>query len=149
MSDLSPFVFPLAFGTMWVTILSLLSFTGGWQRLARRWARSAKPDSRQLFRASWVSGSLGWVRYRSCLWYELYPEALRIGVFMLFRLAHPTLVIPKEEIRDLEVRPGWFGFHSVRLDLGGTTMKLLIRSPQELQEWWGQIESPGFSRPRS
>ena len=149
MTDLSPVVFPIVFGMMWVTILTLLSFTGGWHRLARRWARPENPESRRLFRASWVSGSMGWVRYRSCLWYELYPEALRIGVFLLFRLCHPTLYIPREEIRELDVRKAWFGFYTVRLNLGGTTMKLLIRSPQELQEWWGQIESPGFSRPRS
>lgn len=149
MHELPPFVFPFVFGAMWVTMLHMLSFTGGWHKLAGRWARPTRPGSRQLSRASFISGSLGWVQYGNCLWYELYPDDLRIGVFFPFRLGHPTLCIPKAEIREMNFSKTWYGYYTVLLDVRGTSLKLLIRSPQELQEWWGQIESPGFTRPRS
>ena len=89
------------FVAMWCGISGLLSWIGGWHALARKY-KSRKESSGKRF--SFVSMGLGRgfgpVSYRSCLFVRIDPVGLSISVFPLFRLLHPRLYIPWNDVAD-------------------------------------------------
>jgi hypothetical protein len=95
------FVFPFLFVGMWCGISLLLSLIGGWHRLGQSFRASEWPSGRRFLVQS---GSVGGVGYRNCLTIYSSPEGLYLSVMLPFRLAHPPLFIPWEEIHDIKAR---------------------------------------------
>ncbi len=131
-----PVALPLLFVFICATVCHLLSWLGGWGKLSARWANPVAPQTTPQYRSGPTSGSLGWVRYNNALWYQLYPEGLRLGVYFPLRIAHPTLLIPANQINGVEVQPHWFGYSRVTLRMDDTNLKLLTRTPSQIQDWW-------------
>ena len=71
--------------------LSLAAWIGGWSRLARHFRYLGEAPSNYT---GFVSGSVGWIRYRSCLIVGMSPSGLYLSTFFLFRFLHPPLLIP-------------------------------------------------------
>ena len=83
--------FILLFPFMWCGVCLLLSYLGGWHRLARQFKALTRPEGIAHYGQS---GSVGIVAYRSCLTVYTNPDGIFISVWPLFRIAHPTLFIP-------------------------------------------------------
>ena len=84
-------LFPIAFAAMWVFIGLQLANIGGWASLAAVY-RIDMEDPPGLSR--FVSGSLNFVRYKSCLRVASTAEYLYLSVLIVFRIEHPALLIP-------------------------------------------------------
>ncbi|MBT9582645.1 hypothetical protein IV102_04810 [bacterium] len=54
---------------------------------------------------------------------------------MLLRIGHPTLLIPRDRISDVQVKARWFGFSYVILKLDGLTLKILTRDPSKIERY--------------
>jgi hypothetical protein len=88
-------LFVVSFAALWSLVLLLISAIGGWSRLAGSY-RATEPFTGQ--RWSWQSGGLGWSRYRGVLTIGADPTGLYLDVMVLFRIAHPALLIPWSDI---------------------------------------------------
>jgi len=85
----------LLFPLMWCGALGLLSATGGWRALARRFPSEGTPPANRRWM---VWGELGWVTYRSTLTVGHSEAGLHLAVFPMFRPFHPPLLIPWKSI---------------------------------------------------
>src|SRR5438067_475501 len=98
---------PIIFIAMWLAVSFLLSYIGGWARLAQRFpCRDGYVGSWK----SWQSGKIGVVNYNSCLWVAAAPEGLyiRTGPLFLYRAFHAPLLVPWTAIRSVEERKYWW-----------------------------------------
>lgn len=107
-------LFPVAFGVIWSSVVYLLAWVSGWQRLARHY-RSARPPSGQPWGGFWAM--IGPVSYRGTLTLQAAPEGLYLTMMVLFRLGHPTLLIPWHHIKRRANAPGSL-FTWLTLELG-------------------------------
>lgn len=81
---------------VWTGVSIVLSFAGGWFELARRF-RGSKDFDGSSWR--WQSAQMRWVAaYHNCITVGASQEGLYVAPFFPFRLAHPPLFIPWNEI---------------------------------------------------
>lgn len=81
---------------VWILVSVVLSFAGGWFALAQRF-RFARDFSGSYWR--WQSAQMRWIAaYHNCITVGASPEGLYVAPFFPFRLAHPPLFIPWNEI---------------------------------------------------
>lgn len=73
-----------------------LAYTGGWQALARVYPDTPQSEGRRFHFRSARFGA--WVSYNSSLSVGANPWGIRLAVWPLFRLGHPPLFIPWNEI---------------------------------------------------
>jgi hypothetical protein len=99
---------------IWLLVSFVVSYIGGWFSLARKF-RSQAP-----FTGSKWGGESGMMRglahYRNCLVIGASPTGLYLAVFFLFRVAHPPLLIPWNEVTLSRGRK--FFMNMVRFQLG-------------------------------
>lgn len=80
----------------WIVTSIVLSASGGWFALGRRF-RVAKEFAGKSWR--WQSAQMRWIAsYHNCITVGASPEGLYVAPFFPFRLAHPPLFIPWSEI---------------------------------------------------
>jgi hypothetical protein len=97
----NPAIFPLFFVCLWVSIGFVVSLTGGWFELGRVY-RAVQPFQGQCWR--FQNAQLRWLmRYNHALTVGADTAGLYMSVFPLFRVGHPPLFIPWQ---DISVRPG-------------------------------------------
>jgi hypothetical protein len=89
--------FPFVFGLFWCGIVSMLSFGGGWHRVAKRFPRQRQPQGKRYGSGS---GAFGGVNYNGCLIVHASAEGLDIHVWPMFRIAHPPIFLPWTEINN-------------------------------------------------
>ena len=107
--------FLIIFPVLWCLIVWIMSYVGGWQRLARRYAAGVRPVVGE--QRSGFAGMAGVVTYRSVLTLHLNREGFFVEVMPLFRIGHPRLFIPWSEISARE--PYWVLFWKAeRLTIG-------------------------------
>jgi len=82
---------PALFVAVWVGIVVLLAHLGGWARLARHY-RTFESFGGEPIRFQF--GYLGFVRYKGVLTFGVEAKGLYIATLLLFRPAHPPLVVP-------------------------------------------------------
>jgi len=82
-------------------ICFLLSSTSGWFSLSRRFKRQSDPygETKSAGPFFYTIYMRGWGRYRNTIRLTAAPDALYPSVLFLFRIAHPPLRIPWDEIR--------------------------------------------------
>jgi hypothetical protein len=93
--------FPFFFLGMWCAISLLLSRVGGWHRLARAFPARGRP---QGTRFSVQSGKVGMVNYNNCLTIYVSPDGLYLSVWPVFRIGHPPLFVPWDDISNPRTR---------------------------------------------
>ena len=103
-NDLSPcflFLFPVFVVSVWALVSILVSLVGGWQSLARRFGAQAEPYGETRTAGPFFYG----VQMRSRIGYgnviriTAAEDALYLSVLFLFRIGHPPLRIPWNEIQ--------------------------------------------------
>lgn len=88
--------FPLYFLLLWVFIAYVVSWIGGWHLLAQRF-RIDSEFTGIVYR--WFYATMRWgVHYNGSLKIGADIEGLYIAPLFLFRIGHPSLVIPWTEI---------------------------------------------------
>src|SRR5262245_26166109 len=104
--------FPLFFAALWLSISLLLSWIGGWQKLAGSYSANQKITGVRF----WMnSAGMRWgVSYRGCVNLGAAPEGLFLSVFPLFRAGHPPLLIPWADISISRVK--WIFMETARLE---------------------------------
>ena len=80
---------------LWILVMLVLAYAGGWARLAREYRHWDPPEGDRWFGQS---AALGWVSYNQCLIVVAGSRGLRLSVFFPFRIGHPPLLIPWNEI---------------------------------------------------
>ena len=107
-------IVPLFFA-MWLLISLVISYIGGWAKLAGDFkARSAFTG--QLW--NWQSGSMRWTaHYSRCLTVGCDTRGLYVSVLPIFRFKHPPLFIPWMEISTTRKRILIFEVVEFRLGL--------------------------------
>jgi hypothetical protein len=122
-ADTAPIGLVVLFPVAWCLVLALLAAIGGWRALATQFrTEEPAPPGRQWL----VSGSLGWVDYRSSLVLGHSDAGLYLAAFPLFRPFHPPLLIPWAAIGRRE-RGGWL-IHRDTLEISGDrTVRLKLR----------------------
>jgi hypothetical protein len=98
---LIPVAFAVVFPLFWCGVCLLLSFIGGWRRLARRYATD-RPPTGTAFHG--LHAGVGLVSYKGCLDAHVAPEGLYLEVAWPFRVGHPRLLVPWDAIHDLQER---------------------------------------------
>jgi hypothetical protein len=122
-------LFPLVFVALWCFVCLLLSFVGGWRRLALSYATDQPPRGTPF---CWQSGTIGFVQYRNCLNFDVAEEGLYLSAVWLFRLGHRTLLIPWSAINDVQQQQiFWYAFTRFRV---GTPPIATMRIPTKVFE---------------
>lgn len=114
--DRHPVAFVLAtFVLVWLLVSIVISYTGGWLSLARNFRSHASSFTGSKWRGE--SGMMrGLAHYRNCLVLGANPAGLYLAVLLPFRVAHPPLFIPWNEVTQSKTRI--FFINMVRLQLG-------------------------------
>lgn len=116
-------LFPIGFALIWGMVCWILAWVSGWQQLARHYHSNSLPHGQAL---SGFWAMLGMVSHRGTLTLQAAPEGLYLSMMLLFRLGHPTLLIPWHAIKRHGTAPGGL-FTWLALDLGDpkiTTLRL-------------------------
>lgn len=93
--------FVIFFPLMWCFVVWLLSQVGGWSALAQRYAAGDRPVSGEAHKS--VTGMVGATSYRNILTLHLNEDGFFIEPMALFRIAHPRLFIPWQEVTDRSI----------------------------------------------
>ena len=90
-------VFPIFFSALWIGITWLMSWIGGWGKIAKKYAATgATPEGAVL---KHVTGMFGMTRYKHVLTVITTDTGLYIENRKVFRFGHPPLFIPFAAIR--------------------------------------------------
>lgn len=103
----------------------VISYIGGWSSLAKRFA-TKQPFSGERWTGQ--SGQMRWIAgYHNCLTLGANEKGLFLATMILFRVKHPPLLIPWNEI-SITPKRLWILGDFVRLTLGRQeSVPLLIR----------------------
>ncbi|MCR9142432.1 MAG: hypothetical protein NXI24_09290 [bacterium] len=118
-------LFPLAFGLLWASVLTLTSRLGGWHRLAQSYPDEHVPEKYSEFMSS---GRMGWMNYNGVLKMHAGPRGLHIAVILPFRPGHPPICIPWHALKVFEDSSMWIRLARLEIQHQGREIaKLLIR----------------------
>lgn len=114
-------------------ILFLLSRTGGWHAWAKHYARK---NVQALVKLTWANGKMkGFAKYGNTLTLGVNEDGLILATIIWFRLFHPTLVLPWNEIRTRSARYFFSDVIEVYTDAAnGVSIKLYPRELKQLAE---------------
>src|ERR1017187_858473 len=56
-------LFPFFFVGLWVTICQIISWGGGWSRLATQWPDDGRGGREPIYQGNGISGRVGWASY--------------------------------------------------------------------------------------
>lgn len=114
-------LFPILFVGMWYVVGLLVYSISGWARLAESFAAGGEPTGRRFFMQYGVVGN---IYYRSVLTIHTAPNGFYLSVWLPFRIGHPPLFIPWQEVRNATTYPFWW-FEMVEFDVGSPTIATL------------------------
>jgi len=98
MNDFLPF-FPVFFIAMWVLAVFIISKMG-WSKLAAEYRTDA--DSFTGTDVGPISAKINSINYNNCLVLKYNDQGILLKTIFLFRLFHPPILIPWNEIREVE-----------------------------------------------
>ncbi len=105
MQILMPLAFLVLFPVFWCFISIFLSRTGGWDVLATEYATDLGPPASV---STFQTGRVGFVNYGSCLRIATNDVGLHLSVLLPFRVGHPSLLVPWDDIRINSTAEGFF-----------------------------------------
>jgi hypothetical protein len=97
----TPLGFAILFAAFWCAICYLISFLAGWLALTRRFKKQSEPygEIRSAGAFFYTVYMRFWSKYSSVIRLTAASDALYASVSPIFRLGHPPLRIPWDEIR--------------------------------------------------
>jgi hypothetical protein len=91
-----PYIFPVIFAFIWVTVTTVLSIKAGWFDLARRYPNRGEEA---LFSLRFESGRMSGVSMSGILCVQACPSGLRVGIWKLFGPFSRDFLVPWRDIR--------------------------------------------------
>lgn len=110
--------FVVVFVLIWGLVCLLISWVGGWARLARRYRATLVPEGTDH---AGVVGMIGMASYRGTLNVRTSTQGLYLTVMPLFKLGHPPLFVPWSHIS--ATGDTWLGL--ARFNIGQPTLTSL------------------------
>jgi hypothetical protein len=98
---------------LWIIITFILSFAGGWHRLASTF-RTDRQETGDIF--TFISGRFRFVNYNYILRVAVSHDGMYLSLFKFFRPFHPPLFIPWQAVRST-VRQNIFWEKYIRLEI--------------------------------
>jgi hypothetical protein len=108
---------PVFFVSLWLGIVALLSWFGGWAALARSYRLTGEFDGRRWrFRSAMVRHAtpMRYARYRSSVTLGANARGLYLAVLPLFRIGHPALFIPWSDVQVSRFDTAFFSYLDFR-----------------------------------
>ena len=118
MNDLRSVAFVTLIPIAWIVLSLLMARLSGWATLRRVYRASQDVDGEK---AHMRSGKFGAVGYHSCLSFCVNDEGLRIAVAFPFRLGHPPLFIPWDQMHNVTGDTVRYS-HKVKISVGKPTL---------------------------
>jgi hypothetical protein len=114
----TPYIFPIFFIAMWFGVGYLVSFMSGWFALSKRFRKQSEPygETRSAGPFFYTVYTRFWTHYSSVIGMTAAKDALYLSVLFLFRVGHPPLRIPWDEIQLSRTKYFWRSY--VVLTLG-------------------------------
>ena len=101
---------------LFCAITIAISLIGGWHKLRRQFRAPHNFTDGTLF--TWQSARVGLANYNNILKIRVAPQGLFLACPFMFRLMHPPLLIPWQEITVVKKDSHIFGRVSVLLSIG-------------------------------
>jgi hypothetical protein len=114
----TPYGFAIFFVTLWCFICFLISLLSGWFSLSRRFKKQSEPygETHSAGPFFYTVYTRFWSHYGSVIRMIAAEDALYLSVLFPFRVGHPPLRIPWNEIKLSRTKRFWFRY--VVLTLG-------------------------------
>ncbi len=111
---------------MWVSVLILLSFFGGWYQLSARYGFNGRIEGECFRFASMKIGpKLLGVNYSGILFLTVGPEGIRFSVFLPFGIMHRPFLLPWDSIIYHEFKKGFLG-KSLEIHLADPPKRIVL-----------------------
>ena len=96
----TPYAFPIFFLTLWSGSSFFIGWMSGWFALSRRFTKQSDPygETRSAGPFFYTVYTRFWSHYSSVIRLVATKDALYFSVLFLFRIGHPPLCIPWNEI---------------------------------------------------
>jgi hypothetical protein len=125
--------FPVYFSVLWCLILWIIALSGGWKKLANRYAMPGNFQGQVL---RFQSARLNWSNYSNVLSIGLSERGLYLSPMAIFRPFHPPLFIPWEEIEaEPFQRAMWRGYQLRFRAVPGVTLELFQGTFQHILDF--------------
>jgi hypothetical protein len=135
----TPLGFAILFIALWSISGLLIGFLTGWLALARRFRAQAEPygDAKTAGPFFYTVYMRFWTHYSSVIRLTAAGDALYLSVLFLFRIGHPPLRIPWNEIRFGRARRLFFPYIVLTL---GSEEQILMRIPERMARKLGILD---------
>ena len=133
---LIPFIiisFIVFFSALWSFISFISSRLWGWYEVSKHYTGEI-PDREINDQFSWRSGRFGWGGYSSVLTFTVSDYDLGISVLFLYRVGHPPLKIPWNEISAVEKRVIFPEVHMSFDKVPNRTLKISRMLAEKIEE---------------
>lgn len=124
--------FPFVFSFIWCFVIGILSFAGGWNRLAKDFA-SDVPDNLEWL--GFQTARLGLIDYKMCMWIAVHERGLylKTGPAFFYRFMHPPLLIPWRFVKEVQKR-ALLMFNYAGMKVNGVSILLPLPLLEEIKE---------------
>lgn len=90
------------FSSVWIAVLSLLSFIGGWKSLSVLHPITLSDKDESTVRYSMSSIKMGFINYRSCVFISLTKTGIILEMLKIFSTMHKPVFIPYSRMSDIQ-----------------------------------------------
>jgi hypothetical protein len=115
---------------MWIGVLTLLSYSSGWAKLASVYCAQRAPSGRCF---PMQGAKIGDVYYVGCLTIYTSHEGIYISVWPIFHFRDPPLFIPWSEVRNPRERR-WLFSRFIQIDIGSPPLGTMWLSPSVFRD---------------
>ena len=108
--------FIIWFSSIWIAVLSLLSFIGGWKKLSRLYPASSSDINAGSKKYKMSSIKMGFASYRSCVHIGFTERGISLEVMKIFSIMHKPLFIPFDKISEVQKGKFIIDYTSFKVD---------------------------------
>lgn len=94
--------FIIWFSSIWIAVLSLMSFIGGWKKLSRIYPSASSYIKNNDVKYHMSSMKMGFVNYRLCINITFTGTGILIETLKIFSVMHRPIFIPYNKISDVQ-----------------------------------------------